>query len=66
MYREVGPAVDGEGGSWPAQFPAYTHARDAALEVVLQPGDVLYIPALWAHHVTALHGKAHMGLGFRV
>lgn len=39
-------------------FPRFHRARSAALEVVLQPGDVLYIPALWAHHVTALHGPS--------
>ena len=39
-------------------FPRFHRARSAALEVVLQPGDVLYIPALWSHHVTALHGPS--------
>lgn len=53
----VGPGVDGEGG-WPEAFPAYRAAREAALEVTLQPGDVLYVPALWAHHVEALHGPS--------
>ena len=53
----VGPGVDGEGG-WPEAFPAYQAAREAALEVILQPGDVLYVPALWAHHVEALHGPS--------
>jgi hypothetical protein len=28
------------------------------MEVVLQPGDVLFIPALWAHHTEALHGPS--------
>jgi hypothetical protein len=27
------------------------------LEVVLQPGDLLFIPALWAHHTEALRGS---------
>ena len=56
----VGAAVDGKEDAWGADFPfpAYTLARAAALEVVLQPGDVLYIPALWAHHVEALHGPS--------
>lgn len=39
-------------------FPRFARARRAALEVILQPGDVLFIPALWAHHVTALHGPS--------
>ena len=42
----------------PTTFPAYRAARRAAMEVVLQPGDVLFIPALWAHHTEALHGPS--------
>lgn len=33
-------------------FPLFPRAR--RLEVVLQPGEVLFIPALWFHNVTAL------------
>ena len=56
----VGPEVDGEGIPyfWPKQFPAYKAARRAAIEVTLQPGDVLFIPALWAHHTEAVHGPS--------
>ena len=42
----------------PSVFPRFSRARRAAFEVMLQPGDVLYIPALWSHHVTALHGPS--------
>ena len=39
-------------------FPAYRAARREAREVLLQPGDVLFIPALWAHHTEATHGPS--------
>ena len=39
-------------------FPAYRAARREAREVRLQPGDVLFIPALWAHHTEATHGPS--------
>jgi ribosomal protein L16 Arg81 hydroxylase len=32
-------------------FPNVTKAREAAMEVVLQPGDALYLPPYWIHHV---------------
>ena len=67
----VGPEVDGDASlragtengdekktSRPNAFPAYRAARRAALEVFLQPGDVLFIPALWAHHTEAMHGPS--------
>ena len=34
-----------------AAFPRYAAARAAATEVVLAPGEALFIPALWAHAV---------------
>ncbi len=35
-----------------ATFPQFASCR--ALEAILLPGDVLYLPPLWMHHVTAL------------
>lgn len=35
------------------RFPRFAAARRRALEVRLRPGDVLFIPALWPHHVRA-------------
>lgn len=34
------------------RFPLFASAT--ALDVVLEPGDVLYVPALWFHHVIAV------------
>ena len=34
-------------------FPRFAAAATEALEVVLGPGDMLYIPPYWFHHVTA-------------
>eukprot|EP00029_Vermamoeba_vermiformis_P005465 TRINITY_DN1907_c0_g1_i1.p1 TRINITY_DN1907_c0_g1~~TRINITY_DN1907_c0_g1_i1.p1 ORF type:complete len:541 (+),score=140.45 TRINITY_DN1907_c0_g1_i1:113-1735(+) len=34
-------------------FPNITKAR--AVEAILEPGDVLYLPPYWIHHVTALN-----------
>jgi hypothetical protein len=34
-----------------ARFPRFTQALEAALVADLAPGDAIYIPALWWHHV---------------
>jgi len=36
------------------RFPRFQHALDAAEVAELEPGDVLFYPALWWHHVEAL------------
>ena len=36
-----------------ARFPRYAEAEAAALQAVLQPGDAIYIPPLWWHHVAS-------------
>lgn len=36
----------------PASFPSLAHAK--AIDVVLQPGDVLYLPAFWFHYIVSL------------
>jgi hypothetical protein len=35
-------------------YPGYQAALDKALEAVLEPGDAIFIPADWFHHVEAL------------
>lgn len=41
------------------QFPKFKQALDAALVVDLEPGDALYIPTLWWHHI---EGQANINL----
>lgn len=36
-----------------ARFPRYAEAEAAALQAVLGPGDAVYIPPLWWHHVAS-------------
>lgn len=47
----VGLAVGSEPGD--PRYPRFENARGRALEVVLEPGDVLYLPKLWWHQVEA-------------
>jgi len=42
-----------------ARFPRFAEALAAALVAELSPGDALYIPALWWHHVESL-GKYNL------
>jgi hypothetical protein len=37
-----------------AAFPRYREAQAAAFEAVLEPGDAIYIPYMWWHHVRSL------------
>ena len=39
-----------------AQFPSYAQAEAVGQQGVLEPGDALYIPALWWHGVESLEG----------
>jgi len=38
------------------QFPNYVQAEAVAMQALLEPGDAVYIPALWWHGVESLEG----------
>lgn len=38
------------------KYPKFEHALEHALVAELEPGDAIYIPSLWWHHVQALGG----------
>ncbi|CBH14707.1 hypothetical protein, conserved [Trypanosoma brucei gambiense DAL972] len=44
------------------RFPRFIDASRHALEVEIGPGDMLFIPALWFHHVTTLKGSYSMSV----
>ena len=44
------------------EYPRFRRALENALEVVLQPGDCLYIPALWAHRCESGASTASVAL----
>lgn len=36
------------------RFPRFAHALDTAVTAVLEPGDAVFIPSMWWHHVQGL------------
>ena len=47
------------------QFPLFFQARPPIYQAILHPGDVLYIPAKWWHHVKSLDTSASVNVWWR-
>lgn len=45
--------VQFDGDDWRTAYPRFEVAAEAARHAVLEPGDALFIPSLWWHHVRA-------------
>lgn len=49
-------------------YPTFNAVKDAAVEVMLTDGDLLYLPAGWFHEVTsfgdAMHGNVHCAVNY--
>lgn len=41
-----------------SKYPLAKYAVENSVEIVLEPGDALFIPALWCHSVTSLQGTS--------
>lgn len=39
------------------QFPQLNAIWDKKIKVILSPGEILYLPALWAHHIRGIAGQ---------
>lgn len=50
---------------WTSDWAGYSSARGRAVRCVLRPGDVLFIPPLWFHHVVCDAPSASVNVFFR-
>jgi mannose-6-phosphate isomerase-like protein (cupin superfamily) len=48
----------------PARFPLFAEARASAREILLESGDLLFVPAGWFHRVTSESEGRHIALSF--
>ncbi len=61
------PLRDQPWNSYATQIAARTDRDEPAIDVVLEPGDAMYLPRGWVHAATALGGvSAHLTLGVHV
>lgn len=51
--------------SWAERYPRFATGAPPPLEAVLEPGDVLYIPAKWWHHVRSLSMSLSVNVWWR-
>jgi len=48
-----------------ARFPRFAKARQCAMEGILEPGDVLFLPAMWFHNLISLEFSVSINMFWR-
>lgn len=63
-HTSSSPVIDIDSLNQP-RWPRFSNAQRAGIEVILQPGDCLFIPALWFHHIDAVTECVSVNLFWR-
>lgn len=64
IHSSSSPVVDIDNPNL-SEFPLFPDAQSKAIECILNPGDILYIPALWFHNVLSLDFSVSINIFFK-